>query len=342
MQAPLQPAQLELGIGLFRLSRMLHAAARMGIAPLLAPEPRSAPVLAAMAGTHAPTTQAFLDALAAWGILMRDADGRYGLTPVSRRLLPGEADGVNLRQVAGWAGLESVVDAWSGLEHTLRTGESGLRRCGGGDFHARLAEDADANAQYQEAMGATAGAFAACAAALDDLPAELIVDIGGGRGELLAAVLARRPEARGWCVDLPHVVDGLEPQLDGRLRFIAADASRALPEAAAGADLYLTSTVLRCFDDEGALALLGATRRAMNRPGSHLVCFEMLAPDDRADPLFALADMTARVVYGGRDRTAAEFHELLARAGLACEQILPVDGAVHAITAGPGPRPAPA
>ena len=241
-----------------------------------------------------------------------------------------------MRQVAGWAGLQAVVDAWADLEHTLRTGESGLRHHGG-DFHARLAEDARVNEEYQAAMGSTVESFAACAAALDELPAELIVDVGGGRGELLAAVLGRRPGARGLCVELPHVVQGLTSQLNGRLRFVAADASQRLPE---GAALYLTSTVLRCFDDDGALALLHAVRRAMTQPDARLVCFEMVAQDDRRDPMMALADMTARVVYGGRDRTAEEFRLLLARAGLACERIRPVDGAMHAITARPEPRPA--
>lgn len=329
MQAPLQPAQLELGVGLFRLSRLLHAAVRLGIAPVLAQGACSAQSLAAAAGTHGPTTRAFLDALAAWGVLARHEDGRYGLTAVSRRLLPGEPGGVNLRQVAGWAGLDAVIDAWSGLEHTLRTGECGLRRAGS-DFHARLANDGEGSAQYQEAMGSTREAFAACAEALDELAATVVVDIGGGRGELLAAVLARRPQAQGLCVDLPHVVQGLAPQLDGRLRFVAADACAHLPP---GAGLYLTSTVLRCFDDEGALALLRSARQAMTHPAARLVCFEMVVPDDHADPMLALADMTARVVYGGRDRTAGEFRELLARAGLACQAIRPVDGAVHAITA---------
>ena len=71
-----------------------------------------------------------------------------------------------------------------------------------------------------------------------------------------------------------------------------------------------------------------------------LVCFEMVAQDERCDPMMALADMSARVVCGGRDPTAEEVRRLLARAGLACERIRAVDGAVHAITARPEPRPA--
>jgi hypothetical protein len=330
MQAPLQPGQLEPVAGLFRLSFLLHAAVRLRIAEALAEGPCSAEVLAEHAHTHRSTTTAFLDALTAWGVLARDEGGRYRLTPVSRRLLPDEAGGLNLRLVAGWTGLDAVLDAWCGLEHTLRTGESGLNRGGSGGFHARLADDAVASARYQAAMASTLEAFSACAAALDDVPARLIVDIGGGRGEMLASLLARRPDSHGICVDMPHVVQRLVPQLQGRLRFVGADARRHVPP---GADLYLMSTVLRCFDDDGALAMLRATRRAMTLPAVRLVCFEMVAPDDRSDPMLALADMTARVVYGGRDRTGAEFEALLARAGFACDEIRRVDGALHAITA---------
>lgn len=330
LQAPLQPAQLEACFGLFRLSRLLHVAVNLGIAPLLERGPISASRLARRLGAHEPAIRAFLETLAAWGVLARDADRRFALTPVSRRLLPHEADGIDLRLIAGWVGLQPVFDAWSGLEHTLRTGECGLRGRAGRDFHACLADDAAWNARYQEAMSSTSAGFAASASLLDGLDFRRVVDIGGGRGDLLEVLLARHPDAEGLCVDLPHVVAGLVPRHGGRLRFEAADALRQLP---AGAELYLTSTVLRCFADDEALALLQAARRAMTHAQARLVCFEMLLPPGNGDPALALANLTAHVVYGGRDRSAEEFRELLANAGLACRSINAVQGSLHAITA---------
>lgn len=327
LHAPLQPDQLEACFGLFRLSRLLQVAVNLGIAPLLERQPRTAGQLARRLGALEPPTRAFLEALAAWGVLARDEQRRFALTPVSRRLLPHEANSVNLRLVAGWVGLQPVVDAWSGLEHTLRTGECGLR---GRDFHACLADESVWNVQYQDAMASTSEGFAASAGTLDGRSFNRVVDIGGGRGDLLDVLLARHPQAEGLCVDLPHVVAGLRPRHGGRLRFAAADALRQLP---AGADLYLTSTVLRCFRDEEALALLRAVRRAMTHTDASLVCFEMLLPADNADPALALANLTAHVVYGGRDRSAEEFRALLARAGLRCRSIDAVQGSLHAITA---------
>jgi hypothetical protein len=305
-------------------------AVRLDVASALAHVPRSADQLADALSTHPETTHAFLDALTAWGILARDTDGNFALTAVSRRLLPNEPGGVNLRQIAGWAGLDVTFEAWGGLEHTIRTGECGLRQGHGMDFHARLAGDAALSARYQDAMSSTIEAFEASACALDDVNVECIVDVGGGQGELLATMLRRYPHARGLCVDLPHVVGALDVRLDGRLRFVAADAFKYVPP---GATLYVTSTVLRCFPDDLALALLHSMRKAMTHPEARLVCFEMVLPGDFDDPAFALANMTAHVVYGGRDRTAGEFRDLLTRAGLDCIAITHVAGAVHAITA---------
>ncbi len=331
MQAPLLPDQLEACAGAFRVSRMLHVAVRLGLFEALARFPRSARSLAATVGTHPEATAALLDALAAWGLLARTGAGSYALTPVSRRLLPDAEDGVNLAQLVGWVGSDLVFDAWSGLEHTLRTGEGGLRRCGT-DFHAWLGCHPALGAQYQAAMSSTQAAFEACASSLDELSPERVIDLGGGCGDLLDAVLARHPAASGLCIDLPHVVQGLPPRLGGRLQYAAGDLLEG--PVPPDADLYLTSTVLRCFDDEEALKLLRSVRRAMTRADARLVCFEMVLAPHRDDPSQALADLGARVVYGGRDRTAGEFRELLARAGLCAHSVVPVTGTVHAIFAG--------
>lgn len=328
MQAPLEPQQLEQAAGLFRLSRIVHAAAQFDLASVLGDGARSAQSLAASLGLHASATGALLDALAAWGILARDDQGLYGLTPVSRRLLPGEPDAANRPLIAGWAGLDAVFESFAGIEHTLRTGECGLRGRGGPGFHERLAGDAELSARYQAAMSSTRDGFEASVAALGDLDGLLVIDVGGGRGDLLDVLLERHPRARGLCFDLPHVVQGLAPRHAGRLRFGGGDAFERLP---CDGDLYLTSTLLRCFDDERALALLQSIRRAMKRRHARLVCLEMLLPPDRRDPWMALANVTAHVVYGGRDRTAEEFAGLLDQAGLGCIGMTPVNGALHAI-----------
>jgi hypothetical protein len=262
-------------------------------------------------------------------VLAREAQGRLTLTDVSRRLLPEAPDALPLSLVSGWAGHDVVFEAWAGLEHTLRTGECGLTRAGGMGFEQRLAATPQASALYQTAMSSTAGGFEACAAVLGRLSFGRVVDIGGGRGDLLRAVLDRAPHARGLCIDLPHVVNALPPTCDSRLEYLAGDALEYVPP---GADLYLTSTVLRCMNDQQVLRLLGRVRAAMTRRPARLMCFELLRPEV-PDALTSMQDLTAWVVYGGHDRSASEFESLFAAAGLRWAGAEPVQGNLHALHA---------
>ena len=104
MQAPIQPAQLELYLGAYRLSRLLHAATGLGLVAAMAEGPRDLDGLASRTRTHPGTLRAVLDALSAWGVFAREAEDRYALTPVSRRLLPGEPGGIDPLLVTGWVG----------------------------------------------------------------------------------------------------------------------------------------------------------------------------------------------------------------------------------------------
>ena len=328
MQAPIQPAQLELYLGAYRLSRLLHAATGLGLVAAMAEGPRDLDGLASRTRTHPGTLRAVLDALSAWGVFAREAEDRYALTPVSRRLLPGEPGGIDPLLVTGWVGHPAVAEAFVDLEHTIATGECGLARRHGTSFHGLLSRQPALADRYNDAMVSTVTSFEAAAQAVNFSESSHIVDIGGGQGGLLEAILARNPNARGVSFDLEHAFERhARPRCGGRLTFESGDAFAAVP---AGADTYLTSTVLRCFDDEACIALLGNVRRAM-LPHSRLFCFEMMIPPGRDHPMMALADITARVVYGGKDRTEDEFRALVLQAGLRWQGATPVEGATFAM-----------
>src|SRR5689334_20553533 len=100
MHAPLAPAELERCAGFYRLSRLLHVAADIRIAPLLADGPRPCRELAAATQTDERTLRAVLDALCAWGAFERHADG-YALNAFSERLVPGRDGAANVPLIAG-------------------------------------------------------------------------------------------------------------------------------------------------------------------------------------------------------------------------------------------------
>jgi len=161
-----------------------------------------------------------------------------------------------------------------------------------------------------------------------------LVDVGGGQGAFCLEILRRYPALRAQCVDLPQVVAKGVVAGSGpceRLTLIGGDAMESLP---AGADLYVTSTVLRCFADAACLRLLRSVRAAMG-PRSKLAAFEMVLPDPPDDVALCTANVVARAVYGGRDRNEGEFRALLAAAGMQLVRTRPATPTVRVLEAIP-------
>lgn len=312
---PLDPSALEQSFALFRLARMVYVAAELDIAGYLAKGPQDAESLARLTNSHPPSLASLMDALVNWGAFGRNAQGQYTLTPFSQRLVGGTENAANIPLLLGWVGLSATYEAFGALEHTIRTGESAFKGRYGTSFHAYLAEHPQMGQLYDCAMQATAEGFAACAEAYDFSGAKLVVDVGGGQGAFAIEILNRYPGVKAISFDLPEVVattnnDG-QPASD-RLAFVGGDAFESVPT---GGDIYLTSTVLRCFADPDCLRVLKNIRKAMS-PNSKLVAFEMLIPEQRDSLAMSTADLIARVVYGGRDRTEREYAGLFAQAGL--------------------------
>lgn len=156
---------------------------------------------------------------------------------------------------------------------------------------------------------------------------------------LLAAILAAHPAARGVLFDLPHVVAGAQDLLARqgvaeRCRIVEGDFFVSVPE---GGDLYLLKHVIHDWDDERAVAILRACRKAM-RPEARLQLFECVLPERASEgaPEAYLLDLEMLVMTpGGRERTAAEFAELLSDAGFALIEIAPTRSPLRVIEARP-------
>jgi hypothetical protein len=144
-----------------------------------------------------------------------------------------------------------------------------------------------------------------------------VVDVGGGRGAFLGAVLEANPEMRGILFDQPHVVDGAV--VGERCEVVGGSFFDAVPE---GADAYLLKAVLHDWDDDDALRILARCRAAIPAHGALLVVERDLgAPNENADAKFS--DLNMLVSLGGRERTRDEFAALLARGGFALQSATP-------------------
>jgi O-methyltransferase domain/Dimerisation domain len=323
----------------YQASRALHVAAGLGLPDLLADGPRPAEDLAAATGAHTPSLRRLLRALAAFGVFAEGEDGGFALGPLGECLRAGAPGSV--RALVLMYGHEDYWHTWGELEHCVRTGETAVEHLfGAGDAFARYAADPALGAAMNEGLTVLSATVAqAVVAAYNFSAAGPLVDVGGGQGQLLAAILRANPTLLGTLFDLPSVVEGAprvlaEAGVADRCEVIGGDIFAGVP---AGGGLYLLSRVLNSFDDERAAAVLASCRRAMGEGGAKLLLAERVLPE-RVEPTPAiqsrlLADLNMLVRTGGRDRSEAEFREMLAAAGLRLERVVPTAGPVSLVEA---------
>ena len=145
-----------------------------------------------------------------------------------------------------------------------------------------------------------------------------VVDVAGGRGRLLAAILEQNAQLRGILFDLPHVIEDArqligEAGIADRCTLVGGDFFQAVPE---GGDAYILRNIIHDWEDDQAVAILATCRRAM-ADNAHLILVERYVPDDpREAPIIFHADLEMLVNVGGRERTTEEYATLLARSGM--------------------------
>ena len=257
-------------------------------------------------------------ALAARGVFAIDQHGTVRHTPNSLLLRTDVAS--SQHWAARYWTLPAVWAAWGSLGHSVRTGEPAFPHANGRAFFRHLDEAPADREVFQSLMqGGFAGRHEAVASALTFAPGETVVDVGGGSGALLRAVLTRHAGTRGVLYDLPSVVALATtvldtPELRERCQMIGGDFFRSVPTSGT---TYLLCWVLHDWPDEAAVAILRRVRAAMT-PGARLVIVDRLLDDDpaRCDANDLREDLNMLVLFGGGERTASEFNALMVEAGL--------------------------
>lgn len=309
-------------------SRALHCAVELGVPEHLDAAGRSSVAeLAASVGCAAEPLRRILRLLEVRGLIESGADARVGLTDAGRALCP-DADGslrdvvISTMQPAHWRAFEALPEA-------VRTGTSAFEQTHGMAYFDYLAQDPGTERRLNAAMVAMSTVRdQAVADAVWIAPQSLIVDVAGGRGALLRALLRRHPETEGVLVDRPSVAqaardDMREHGFAGRCECVGGDIFEALPR---GADVYVLSWILHDWDDERALRILAHVRSAMTTPGARLLIVEMVLPDDVvAHPAFVL-DVNMLALTGGQERSESDYRTLAATSGLHVDRVLDTGG----------------
>lgn len=299
----------------FQLSRAVQVAARLGLGRLLADGGRDVAALAAATGTDPGALRRLLRFLAELGVVAELGDGRFGPTPLSARL----------HLVDNVAQGEEAWAAWGALPEALRTGGPAFPMVHGASFYDYTARHPEQEANWIAWNAAVAGPFAAqVAAALELEGSETVVDVGGGEGGLLAAILRRHPGCRGVLLELPGVAARAEGTLvragvRDRATVAAGDAFAEVPP---GGDVYILSRVLQTLGDAQALRLLARCRQALAGRGVLKVVERLMPePGDPRRRSLAGSDLNHFLLWGGGHRTRDEMAALLAAAGLDLERV---------------------
>jgi SAM-dependent methyltransferase len=305
---------IQIGLAIWP-ARAVYAAAELGIADLLADGPREIEEIAHKTGTHVRSLSRLMRALASCGIVEETHPGRFATTTLGdalRESAPGAARATLLTIAGSWQ-----WKAWDQFLHALRTGESGVKAAFGKDLFEFLSDEPVHSSRFNDAMVGMHGAVApAIVAAYDFSHARTIVDVGGGKGALLAEILKTRPKMTGVLFDLPetekHARDYIaESGLGERCAFQAGDFFERLPS---GHDAYVLAHVLHDWVDNDAIAILRKCREAMPAHG-RLLIVEAVLPDGNVPHHGKLMDLLMLTVTGGVERSQDEFAQILAQAG---------------------------
>jgi len=155
-----------------------------------------------------------------------------------------------------------------------------------------------------------------------------LVDVGGGNGQNLVAILDRHPALQGILFDLPAVAERARTLveragLSSRCRIEGGDFFSRVP---AGADAYVLRHVIHDWQDPEAVAILRACREAMG-PGSRILVIETVLPPGNAPSFGKWLDLMMLLV-GGRERGRDEYERLFAEAGLRLNRVVPTEAEI--------------
>jgi len=318
VSAPPRVRLLNLAAG-FMITQTIGAVVRFGIPELVAERPRSVAELADASGANPDALRRALRALASLGVF-EQADGVVRHTELSellRRDAPGSVEG----QARLFSSFQFAT--WADAFETFRTGEPAFPRVHGRPMFDWFDEHPEEAATFNRAMEQRSMGRRTPLVDRDWSRERTVVDVGGGTGATLTALLAAHPHLSGTIVDLEHARDGAEAAiaaagLAGRCGFVVGSFFEEVP---AGADAYVLSAILHDWSDEEASAILRTCRAAMRGDARLFLVEAVIAPGDEPDWM-KLLDLHMLVALGGRERSEAEWRELLAANGFWLEPLV--------------------
>ena len=303
----------------FTTSQALYVIARLGVADALLDGPRGIEDLADVTGADRDALSRVMRSLAQLGVFRTEADGKIAITPFGATLaanVPGSVHGIS-RYL-----METHYQPFGELLHTARTGETAADYLYGMNFFDWIMPQPELVAVQNAAMASVSEGWRGPFLSSYQLPpGHIVADIGAADGSMLARLMAQAPDRRGIVFDLPEVIPAAEKVLadygvDDRVSIQAGSFFAEVPAA----DVYLMSMVLHDWDDRSAVRIISTIADAA-APGARLVVIECIVPPGDGPHFSKATDLVMLAISGGKERTAAQYADLLAAGGFTVDTI---------------------
>jgi len=316
---------------------VIAAAASLGLADQLDGEVE-ARVLARKLGVDEGALLRLMKALATLGLIEDAGNSRFALTEAGLALrtdTPSSIVGM-ARHVGAM-----LLPAFLQLDQCVRTGTPPPEiKHGPEGFAALIDNPVEAHIFNQSMVDGSRRIAERAADAYEFAGFTQVMDVGGGYGAVLAALLKRHPRLRGSILDLPHAQAGAEAYLAAqgvadRAAFIEGSFFDPIPPTA---DCYLLKYIIHDWSDAYAEQIIAHVGDAVRATDATLILIERILPErmeENAEQAGAAASDLTMMLWGGRERTEAEFARLFRGAGLKLTRTVPIGEAHHVIEARP-------
>jgi len=321
--------QLVAGFGIFQA---MYVAAKFALPDHLSAGPKAVEDIAREAKLHPQSLYRLLRALASVGVFAEVTHGTFRNTALSETFMTNASG--SLRPFLILAGDPEFWRSWGELRHSIQTGSPAFEHVYGMPFFDYLTSNPEMARVFDDAMASRSAAeITAMSGAYDFSDTKRVIDIGGGNGALLNAIVNAFPHLEGVLFDLPHVIERAQSsngiELSPRIRFAGGDFFGEIPE---GGDVYLLKKIIHDWPDDRAREILRRCRHAMS-PQSRLLLIELIVPPGNDATFTKFLDLWMMVGPGGRERTEDEYRDLLNAAGLSLIKVIPTRSPISVIEA---------
>jgi hypothetical protein len=271
-----------------------------------------------------------LRALASVGIFAEGPPRQFSLTPLAE---PLQSNVPNSKRALALMSGDEQFQCWTEIAYSIQTGKKAFDKVFGQPIFDYLGEHLDKAQVFDAAMVGIHGRESdAILNAYDFSGINTVVDIGGGNGSQLIALLQAHPQTRGILFDLPHVIERAKPiiaaaGLADRCELVAGSFFDAVP---AGAGAYFMRHIIHDWEDEKSLTILRNCHRAMP-PHGRLLVVESVIPSGNEPFGGKFLDLVMLLIPGGKERTEAEYRALFQDAGFELSNIVPTGSEVSVI-----------